>query len=228
MFGFDTAALLMQLEFFGRLVLAGLCGAAVGYERKRSMKGAGIRTHFIVAMAAALVMLVSKYGFMDVATLPGHSVDTSRVAASVVSGVGFLGAGLIFVRKYTINGLTTAAGIWATSAIGMAVGGGMYILGVMGTLTILLVQVFLHRRWNFLHVPSTEQVFLVVSNKAETVSQIHALFDKNNIEILNIKMETREDGLMALDFIIKVPANFKTVSLMEIMQACPDIKEFDL
>ncbi len=228
MLGFDTAAILVQVEFFGRLVLAGLCGAAVGYERKRSMKGAGIRTHFIVAMAAALVMLVSKYGFMDVATLPGHSVDTSRVAASVVSGVGFLGAGLIFVRKYTINGLTTAAGIWATSAIGMAVGGGMYILGVMGTLTLLLAQVLLHRRWRFLHVPNTEQIFLVVSNTDAALSKLHALFEKNNIEILNIKMESREDGIMALDFIIKVPANFKPEALMEILHGNPDIKEFDL
>lgn len=114
------------------------------------MKEAGVRTHFIVAMAAALVMLISKYGFSDVVVLPSHQVDVSRVAASVVSGVGFLGAGLIFVRKYTINGLTTAAGIWATSAIGMAIGGGMYAVGIMGTVIILLAQVFLHRRWSFL------------------------------------------------------------------------------
>ena len=228
MFGLDNAEVLLQLEFFGRLLLAGVCGAAVGYERKRNMKGAGVRTHFIVAMAAALVMLVSKYGFMDVATLPGHSVDTSRVAASVVSGVGFLGAGLIFVRKYTINGLTTAAGVWATSAIGMAIGGGMYILGIMSTVTILLAQIFLHRRWRFMHVPNTEQVFLVVSNAAESIPSIHALFEKNKIEILNIKMEVLSDGKTSLDFVIKVPQGFDPAAMMEILKECPYIVSFEL
>lgn len=225
---FDMNEVFLQLEFFGRLILAGFCGAAVGYERKKSMKGAGIRTHFIVAMAAALIMLVSKYGFMDVATLPGHSVDTSRVAASIVSGVGFLGAGLIFVRKYTINGLTTAAGVWATSAIGMAIGGGMYVLGILSTVTILMAQVFLHRRWHFLHVPNTEQIFVIVSNAAEAIPQIHALFEKNNIEILNIKMEVLADGNTSLDFVIKEPQAFKPAALMEVLKECPHILSFEL
>ncbi len=228
MFSLDNAEVLLQLEFFGRLILAGLCGAAVGYERKRSMKGAGVRTHFIVAMAAALIMTVSKYGFMDVASLPGHSVDTSRVAASIVSGVGFLGAGLIFVRKYTINGLTTAAGVWATSAIGMAIGGGMYVLGVLGTAIILLAQVFLHKRWRFMHVPSTEQIFLVVSNAAESIPAIHALFEKNKMKILNIKMEALSDGNTSLDFIIKVPQGESPAALMEILKECPYIKSLEL
>ena len=225
---FDNAELLLQLEFFGRLLLAGVCGAAVGYERKRSMKGAGVRTHFIVAMAAALVMLVSKYGFMDVANLPGHSVDVSRVAASVVSGVGFLGAGLIFVRKYTINGLTTAAGVWATSAIGMAIGGGMYVLGVLSTLVILLAQVFLHRKWRFMHIPSAEQIFIVVSDAKEAIPVLHEIFDKNGLEILNIKMEVRDDGCTALDFVVKVPQKFEPASLMEILRTCDYIKSFEL
>jgi len=181
MLDFSDLNWLVQLEYFGRLMLAGICGAIVGYERKRNMKEAGVRTHFIVAMAAALVMIVSKYGFMDVTAFPNHSVDVSRVAASVVSGVGFLGAGIIFVRKYTINGLTTAAGIWATSAIGMAIGGGMYIVGIMGTLTILFAQLFLHRKWGFLHIPTTEQIRLLIVNSTESVQEIREILEKHNI-----------------------------------------------
>lgn len=217
-----------DLEFFGRLLLAGICGAVVGYERKRNMKEAGVRTHFIVSMAAALVMLVSKYGFMDVASLPGHSVDVSRVAASVVSGVGFLGAGLIFVRKYTINGLTTAAGIWATSAIGMAIGGGMYSIGIMGTLIILLAQVFLHRRWSFMHIPSTEQMRIVLKNEENSVREMRSLLDERNIEILNIKMEIEENGYLALDMTVKVPPHSKSLDLLETLQASAFVKTVDI
>ncbi len=217
-----------ELEFFGRLLLAGICGAVVGYERKRNMKEAGVRTHFIVSMAAALVMLVSKYGFMDVAALPGHSVDVSRVAASVVSGVGFLGAGIIFVRKYTINGLTTAAGIWATSAIGMAIGGGMYAVGIMGTLIILLAQVFLHRRWGFLHIPATEQFRVVILNTEESVSEVRGILEKRNIEILNIKMEVSETGYLTLDMITKLPAGFKPSEILEMFHGKQSVKSVDL
>lgn len=219
---------LMDLEFLGRLILAGVCGAVIGYERKRNMKGAGVRTHFIVSMAAALVMLVSKYGFIDVATLPGHSVDVSRVAASVVSGVGFLGAGLIFVRKYTINGLTTAAGIWATSAVGMAIGGGMYSVGIMGTLIILLAQVFLHRRWSFMHIPSTEQLRIVLINEENSVREMRALLDGRNIEILNIKMEIEDSRYLALDMTVKLPPHCKCMDLPELFQSCQYVKTVDI
>ncbi len=219
---------MINFEFFGRLILAGVCGAVVGYERKRQLKEAGVRTHFIVSMAAALVMIISKYGFMDVASLPGHSVDVSRVAASVVSGVGFLGAGLIFVRKYTINGLTTAAGIWATSAIGMAIGGGMYAVGIMSTLVVLLAQVFLHRRWNFMHLPATEQLRLLIKNEENAVQDIYTLLESSKIETLNIKMEIEDTGYIKLDMSIKLPTGFCATALLGILQACPHIKSVDL
>lgn len=219
---------MINLEFLGRLLLAGVCGAVVGYERKRQLKEAGVRTHFIVSMAAALVMIVSKYGFMDVASLPGHSVDVSRVAASVVSGVGFLGAGLIFVRKYTINGLTTAAGIWATSAIGMAIGGGMYAIGIMSALVILLAQVFLHRRWKFMRLPSTEQLRLLVENEENAVQEIYTLLENNRIEILNIKMEIEDTGYIKLDMTTKLPTGACVSTLLGALQTCPYVKTADL
>ena len=105
-----------QLELLVRLIVAGICGSLIGYERKNRLKEAGIRTHMIVALGSALVMIVSKYGFADVLLLHNYILDPSRVAAQIVSGIGFLGAGIIFVRKQAISGLTTAAGICRRAA----------------------------------------------------------------------------------------------------------------
>lgn len=111
----------------GELALAFVLSAAIGLEREIRQKSAGLRTHTLVGFAAALVMLVSKYGFGDV--LGEHIVlDPSRVAAQIVSGIGFIGAGLIFVRQDAVRRLTTAATIWLTAAVGMAAGAGLWLL----------------------------------------------------------------------------------------------------
>jgi putative Mg2+ transporter-C (MgtC) family protein len=120
---------------FAELGLAFVLSALIGLERELRSKAAGLRTHTVVGVAAALIMLVSKYGFADV-LVPGHSVlDPSRVAAQIVSGIGFLGAGLIIVRRDAVHGLTTAATIWMTAAIGMAAGAGL--AGLAATVTAL-------------------------------------------------------------------------------------------
>jgi putative Mg2+ transporter-C (MgtC) family protein len=117
----------------GELGLAFVLSALIGMERQVRQKAAGLRTHTLVGVAAALMMLVSKYGFSDV-LVPGHIIlDPSRVAAQIVSGVGFIGAGLIFVRKDAVRGLTTAAVVWLVAGIGMACGGGLAGLAVAVT-----------------------------------------------------------------------------------------------
>lgn len=144
---------LYQLALALRIVIAGICGTVIGFERQTRSKDAGIRTHCIVAIGSALMMIISKYGFSD--TMAGElgmrGADGSRIAAQVVSGIGFLGAGTIFVHKNSITGLTTAAGIWATSGIGMAIGAGMYVLGVLTVLIIVGAQFILHRSWHWTH-----------------------------------------------------------------------------
>ncbi|MEG0457253.1 MAG: MgtC/SapB family protein, partial [Oscillospiraceae bacterium] len=122
-------------EYLLRLIVAAICGAAIGYERKSRLKEAGLRTHLIVSLASALMMLVSKYGFFDLIEQAAKfgteiKLDPSRVAAGIVTGIGFVGAGTIFIRKNIVSGLTTAAGIWATVGVGMAVGAGMYFIGI--------------------------------------------------------------------------------------------------
>ena len=139
------------LDYTLRIIAAIICGSLIGAERERRQKSAGIRTHIIVAMASALMMIVSKYGFFDVLSVDGISVDASRIAASVVSAIGFLGAGVIFVRSESALGLTTAAGLWATVGVGIAFGAGMYSIGFIFTALMLVVQIVLHSRHFFPH-----------------------------------------------------------------------------
>ena len=135
-----------NLEFFIRILLSAVLGALVGLERTKRQKEAGIRTHCIIACAAAVFMILSKYAFVDPADVLGtRGADGARIAAQVVSGISFLGAGVIFKNGNSIRGLTTAAGIWATSAIGMAIGAGMYWVGLITTAIMMVAQVVLHR-----------------------------------------------------------------------------------
>ncbi len=119
-------------EQVGDLGLAFLLSALIGLERELRQKSAGLRTLTIVGFASALFMLISKYGFFDVAG-PGVSIDPSRMAAQVVSGLGFIGGGLVFVRRDAVRGLTTAAVVWLTAAVGMAAGAGLPLLAVLVT-----------------------------------------------------------------------------------------------
>lgn len=134
-------------HFIVRMLVSIVCGFVIGLERKSRSKEAGIRTHAIVCLASCLFMILSKYLtaplFSDIA---GNVFDgdATRIAAQVVTGIGFLGAGIIMYRRDVMHGLTTAAGVWATAAIGMAIGGGFIVTGVSATVIILLLQLIFH------------------------------------------------------------------------------------
>ena len=128
----------MLWDFVLRLLVAGLLGAAIGIEREYRAKGAGFRTHFLVAIGSALMMIVSMYGFDDVVNGVTVRLDPSRIAGQVITGVGFIGAGTIILQKQIVRGLTTAAGIFATAGIGLAIGSGMYWLSVIATVMVLI------------------------------------------------------------------------------------------
>ncbi len=128
---------IFQLGTLLDLLLSVLLGFFIGIERKMRYKEAGIRTHTIVCVGAALMMIVSKYAF-------GEEADTSRVAAQIVAGVGFLGAGIIVYKKNEVHGLTTAAGVWTTAGVGMACGGKLYIVAVGATTILILAQCLFH------------------------------------------------------------------------------------
>jgi putative Mg2+ transporter-C (MgtC) family protein len=119
-----------------RLLLAAVLGSVIGFERERLLWAAGLRTHMLVCVGSCLIMIVSAYGFTSVLG-PHVILDPSRVAAQVVSGIGFLGAGSIILRNEVVKGLTTAASLWAVAAVGLAVGGGLYYAAVSATVIIL-------------------------------------------------------------------------------------------
>lgn len=126
------------IEFLLRIFVAALLGGIIGLEREYRDKSAGFRTHFLVALGSALFMIVSANGFDGVLITENHRLDVSRIAAQVVSGIGFIGAGMIIFQKNSIRGLTTAAGVWVTAAIGLTSGAGMYTLACASTFLVLL------------------------------------------------------------------------------------------
>jgi len=138
------AAIITQEEILLRLVLAVLLGGVIGYERERHVSTAGLRTHMLVCLGSALAIIVSAFGFEDVIDQPHVALDPSRIAAQVVSGVGFLGAGAILImhRFEVVRGLTTAAGLWTVATIGLAAGSGLYFAAI-GTTAIAFVILFL-------------------------------------------------------------------------------------
>ncbi len=126
-------------EIFLRLMLAALLGSLVGIERERLDWAAGLRTHMLVCLGSTLFMIVSAFGFTDILGAANVTLDPSRIAAQVVTGVGFLGAGTIILRRQVVRGLTTAASVWTVAAVGLAIGGGLYLAAISTTVLVLVI-----------------------------------------------------------------------------------------
>jgi len=139
----------MTIEFILRIFIAALLGGIIGLEREYRAKEAGFRTHFLVGLGSGLFMILSAHGFDDIVINDAARHDVSRIAAQVVSGIGFIGAGCIIFQKHAVRGLTTAAGLWVAAAIGMAAGAGMYAVATAATVMVVVcleLMNFLHHR----------------------------------------------------------------------------------
>lgn len=204
--------------FLFQLICAGLCGMAVGIERQSRMKSAGVRTHFVVAMASALMMIVSKYGFLDVIIINGASVDVSRVAAGIISGIGILGGGLVLIGKQgLVSGMTTAAGIWMTVGIGMAMGARMYVLGFEGTILILLMQYLFHKKFAMFKEPLRAQTIISVGDAKENADTIMKELEEMGMEVSRIKIEKRDASSFQLKCDVILPKMMERSDFMGIM-----------
>lgn len=157
---------MIDWELILRLFLGGMMGGLIGMEREFRAKEAGIRTHFIVALGSALFMIISQYAFGD-----SVRFDASRVAAQVVSGIGFIGAGVIIFQKNVVRGITTAAGLWVSAAIGLACGAGMFPVAVAATLLTLLCLELLH----FFHLRYGEKVVEMTLSATENPDLLSVL-----------------------------------------------------
>lgn len=227
-----TSEFYLQFEMIARCILASICGAIIGIERKNRLKEAGLRTHLIVALGSALMMVVSKYGFFDLlryAAANGFEVklDPSRLASNIITGIGFLGAGTIFVRKHVINGLTTAAGLWATAGIGMAIGAGMYIVGISITLFQFLAQIFLHKNLKVLRAPSSDLLVLRVVDSPDIIKQINDIFKEKKIEITSIKYEKIADKYLDVECFVRFPKKYTLVDAAADLKAYEFIKSVE-
>lgn len=223
MFSLGTAGFLTTLDYVDfviRLIVSAGCGALIGLEREKRYKNAGIRTHVIVAIASCLMMIVSKYGFFDVVSIEGIRLqaDASRIAHGVVSAIGFLGAGVIFVRKETIVGLTTAAGLWAIVGVGISIGAGLYFIGIFTTLFILLIQQVLHKYHTRSHNKYTAGIACNITRHNLTLKVLKEYLKDCGFEFRELTFTKNEKGETTVSVNVLFPTDEDMESLLDKLQ----------
>ena len=200
------------LQLALRLLAAGLLGALIGYERELRSKGAGLRTHVLVSLGAALFMIISQYGFAGAARF-----DAARVAAGVVGGLGFLGGGIIMKNKH-VSGLTTAAGLWVTGAIGLAAGSGLYAMAALCTLLVLMSLEALHF-YNF-KLGDKEVKAVLASEDRAALSRAIDGFGK---QVTDFTL-TRSDGRYKVEIQLRIKKRESIHDLLDRLEAIPDVQ----
>ena len=183
-----------NFEILSRLLMAALLGRVIGFERERLNWAAGLRTHMLVCVGASLMMLVSAFGFADALTQKNVVLDPSRVAAQVVSGIGFLGAGSILLRGEVVRGLTTAASLWSVAGIGLAVGGGMYTAAIGATVIILIILAGmkpLERR--FISVRQQRNIQLLAERGSVSLDSLHRALGTGSVRVKQFIVQQSED-----------------------------------
>lgn len=211
-------------DFALRLFVAGVMGVLIGLEREYRAKEAGYRTHFLVALGSALMMIVSQYGFMEVLKTDLIRLDPSRIAAQVVSGIGFIGAGTIILQKQIVRGLTTAAGIWATSGIGLAVGAGMYAVGISATLLVLLGLETLS--YFFKSIGLRNMMIDFSTDDKEAIKRVSKKFDTRNYVVISYEMTeayTNGKNVYHVSMVVKAKRMDEEGLLLMFLQDFPDI-----
>ncbi|MDO4831651.1 MAG: MgtC/SapB family protein [Clostridia bacterium] len=220
--------ILGQLPFIVRIVAACICGAAIGYERSVRQKDAGIRTHIIVALGSALLMVVSKYGFGDILLNEGIRVDVSRIASTITTGISFLGAGVIFVRNASIKGLTTAAGIWATAGVGIAIGSGMYFVGVFSTVLMVLIQIILHKYMPHYENTVSNEITVRLTDSTEVIEDLKKHLTDNHVQIQGYDFNRNGDGTITIKMLVRTDGNIDMEKSMEYINGHDGIKAFNI
>ena len=208
----------MEWDLILRLCVAGLCGTVIGLDREYRVKDAGFRTHFLVALGSALMMIVSQYGF------EGFLATPSRIAAQVVSGIGFIGAGTIIIHRQLVRGLTTAASLWATAGIGLAAGGHMYVVAGAATLLTLFALEVLTLFFGRLGRRRIMVVFSAADRKA-----IDAMFNElqsSEYAVISYEVEAQRspDGVVyRATLVIRAKGNADEERYVDLLRENPDV-----
>lgn len=205
---FDLAT---ELDLVGRLLVAAVLGAVIGIEREIHDHPAGIRTHLLVALGSALFTVLSIVGFPSP---DGVATDPSRVAAQIVTGIGFLGAGAILKYGPTVRGLTTAASMWAAAGIGMAAGAGLPVLGLATTVIVLVSLWPLRLLSERLELAAPRRLHLRL--QLSEGSRMADLFDwlaERDVDVVSLESERDDDGRHAIDLLLRLPAGIDRAAI---------------
>ncbi|MFR8172519.1 MAG: MgtC/SapB family protein [Marvinbryantia sp.] len=216
-----------ELSYFIRIGMAGVCGILIGMERQHRTKSAGIRTHFMVSIATALMMIISKYGFLDVAGMDGLSCDVSRVAAGIISGVGILSGGLILIGKQGyVSGITTASGVWVTIAIGMALGAGLYSLGIGTTVIVLVAQVVFHSRLSIFREQT--RAMLVFKTEKGSYEGLLQKLEAYGAKVHSVKWDYKNENYCQMKCQAYFPDSCSRRQIMEFVSGCENVDSVEL
>ncbi len=228
---FDIA---QNLDFCLRILASAIAGGIIGLERSHRFKEAGVRTHIIVCCTTAVLMIISKYCFADLTAADGTSlygtkgVDAARIAAQAVSGISFLCAGVIFKNGSNVRGLTTAAGLWLTAALGLTFGAGMYVIGIFALLLLCLLQFTIHRVFpaidsysgNILHFKTTDDGNFY-EDLTKQLSEWKARIVQNNITNHN-------DGTADYELTVRRREEISLAELNEFAKGRKDVISFSI
>ncbi|SDO40208.1 putative Mg2+ transporter-C (MgtC) family protein [Paenibacillus sp. yr247] len=207
-----------NVEYSLRILLALLCGGLIGFEREWSRHAAGFRTHILVCLGSAALMLLSIYGFSQFVAEANVRLDPTRLAAQVISGIGFLGAGAIMRNGNVITGLTTAASIWIVAAIGLCLGAGFYYVASLST-ALVLISLFVFSKWErkLLHRRSHHEVVIHVVYNSGIIEDIMNIFQEQKVQVVGMEMKEASHSIgeqgMELRF------RLKSSSLEQIIKA---------
>jgi putative Mg2+ transporter-C (MgtC) family protein len=218
-------------EIILRLCVAAVLGGAVGIDRQRYEWAAGLRTHMLVCLGSALIMIVSAYGFAEVQTQEHVALDPSRVAAQVVSGIGFLGAGtILFLKHEVVKGLTTAAGLWTVAGIGLAVGGGLYFAAAIATVLVLIILVIVKPyKKKFIVEKKQTEIQMKLNRQIVSLTELENMLCNKNIIYNYIKMNnTKEDNIYAVEIRFnRSVSNNNILEFVELLNHSKGIREVE-
>jgi putative Mg2+ transporter-C (MgtC) family protein len=209
-----------DLELLARLLLAAVLGGAIGAERELNDQPAGLRTHMLLTIGACLFTLISAYGF-------GGGTDPSRIAAQIVTGIGFLGGGAIVRHGLTVKGVTTAASIWATASVGVAIGAGSYVLGVGGAVLVVGTLFGLRRADELLHRWGvTREEYAIETQPGFDVERVVELVRREKVDLRGLERQENDEATQIV-LLVKLPPRYRPERLLDALSSLEGVREVD-
>ena len=209
-----------DLELLGRLLLAAVLGGAIGAERELNDQPAGLRTHMLLTIGACLFTLISAYGF-------GRGTDPSRIAAQIVTGIGFLGGGAIVRHGLTVKGVTTAASIWATASVGVAIGAGSYVLGIGGAVLVVGTLFGLRRadevlqRWGV-----SREEYLIEAAPGFDMERLAEIGRREKVALRGMQLQ-EDDDATRITLVVKLPPGYRPARLLDALSRVEGVREVE-